>query len=41
MEALLTYALDKFRSHESKAKSLNYAWAFLTYLAKTKLDARY
>ena len=25
MEALLTYALDKFRSHESKAKSLNYA----------------
>ena len=25
MEALLTYALDKFRSHDSKAKSLYYA----------------
>ena len=41
MEALQTYALDKFRCHDSKAKSLYYARASLTYLAKTKLDARY
>jgi len=41
MEALRKYTLDKFRSSDSKAKSLYYARAFLSYLTKTRLDSRY
>jgi integrase len=41
MEALRTYALDKFHSSDTQAKFLYYAKAFLTYLTKTRLDSRY
>ncbi|MGD0171897.1 MAG: hypothetical protein ABSB81_07215 [Halobacteriota archaeon] len=41
MEALRTYALDRFCSNGTQAKFLSYARAFLTYLTKTRLDSRY
>jgi hypothetical protein len=41
MEALRTYALDKFQSSDTQAKFLYYARAFLSYLTKTRLDSRY
>ena len=41
MEALRTYALDKFHSSDTQAKFLYYARAFLIYLTKTRLDSRY
>ncbi|MFZ0011707.1 MAG: hypothetical protein WAL97_07385 [Halobacteriota archaeon] len=40
-EALRAYALDRFSSSNTQAKFLYYAKAFLTYLTKTRLDARY
>ena len=41
MEALRTYALDRFSSSDTQAKFLSYTRAFLSSLTKTRLDSRY
>jgi hypothetical protein len=41
MEILRRYALDTFHGSKTQANFLSYARAFLTYLAKTRLDIRY